>query len=455
MEEKELNIKALAPSFGGMTPEMVCWFGQQLIREFAPSKQYTVSEWIDHVIAGKDTTGRKRKTLNGYRYCAGRVKKLMGHRLLRDISPADISEFFSQIRAEKAEVERKAVVKADVSIPDILREKGISKTRLAQILGISQSTVDRAIIGKNILWVKAEAIAAAVDRSVSDIFDEVVTDRPLSDSTQNSYRRFLSLVFAAGVRELQIPYNPVERVERPLRRRKKKVKVLQPDELQQVLQAADQEPIAKRLLIHIFLITGCRRGEVAGLTWSKVLWSKSAIKIDQEILYTPENGVYCEDSTKNGTDRILKLPAETMALLREYWQWQQEYKLALGSRWIESDYIFTGKYGGAIHPDSISGYINRFQEKYNLPPLHPHLFRHTMASVLIYAGMDMVTVASRMGHASVATTENYYAHLIEQADLESAECIADAVLRGEKISRPGSQPICQPGYGEGRVARNR
>ena len=240
------------------------------------------------------------------------------------------------------------------------------------------------------------------------------------------------MIFGAAVRELQIPYNPVERAEK-FRYRKKNAEILQPEDVQAVWEAAEQEPIFIKALVHVFLITGGRRGEIAGFRWTALNWKSSSIKIDHEILYTPEDGVYFEESTKSDRSRILRLPAETMELLAEYKRWQDQRRSELGERWIESDYIFTGRFGGRIHPDSISGYIERFAERHRLPHLYPHKFRHTMASILIYSGVDTVTVSKRLGHAQVSTTQNTYAHLIQKADMESAECIADAIIRNKKM----------------------
>ena len=66
----------------------------------------------------------------------------------------------------------------------------------------------------------------------------------------------------------------------------------------------------------MLMITGCRRGEIVGLKWDRVNWEDSSIRIDTTLLYTPERGVY-ESTTKTGAERVIKLPAETMALLRE------------------------------------------------------------------------------------------------------------------------------------------
>lgn len=420
------------PAENMTTPEAIMWFGQMLLSSFAPTRQYTVSEWIDHVIDTKAAAGRKRKTISGYRYCADRVKAFMGSMRICDVRPSDISDFFTALRKENVSAPARAVLKKGVDLKQILMAEEISKTRLAAAAHISQSTLDNAMKGSRILWDKAEAISSALRREPADLFLKVEPQKKLSNDTLEDYRRFVSMVFGVAARELQIPYNPVDRAEK-FRCRKKTAQILQPEDVQAVWAAAEQEPIFIRCLVHIFLITGGRRGEIAGFQWSGVNWKDHSIRIDHEILYTPEDGVYYEDGTKNGRERILRLPSETMELLAEYRQWQDQRRTVLGDRWIESDYIFTGRNGGRIHPDSISGYVEHFEERHNLPHLNPHKFRHTMASILIYSGVDTVTVSKRLGHAQVSTTQNTYAHLIQKADMESAECIADAIIRGKKI----------------------
>ena len=61
--------------------------------------------------------------------------------------------------------------------------------------------------------------------------------------------------------------------------------------------------------------------------------------------------------------------------------------------------------------------------------MNPHAFRHTVASVLLGNGTDIVTVSKQLGHANTSTTENFYAHIIEENKAKESECIADVLLR--------------------------
>ena len=82
-----------------------------------------------------------------------------------------------------------------------------------------------------------------------------------------------------------------------------------------------------------------------------------------------------------------------------------------------------------MNPDSITSWLHDFSRRHNLPHINPHAFRHTVASVLLANGTDIVTVSKQLGHASVNTTENFYSHIIEENKAKASECIADVLLR--------------------------
>ena len=82
-----------------------------------------------------------------------------------------------------------------------------------------------------------------------------------------------------------------------------------------------------------------------------------------------------------------------------------------------------------MHPDSVTGWLDKFAKRHNLPHINPHAFRHTMASMLYFNGVDSVSISARLGHAQVSTTANIYAHVMEQADEKNADILADIFLK--------------------------
>lgn len=178
----------------------------------------------------------------------------------------------------------------------------------------------------------------------------------------------------------------------------------------------------------MLLVTGCRRGEIMGLKWDKVDFKTNRVKIDRELIISKSKGVH-ESTTKTNDIRYLTLPTETMVLLRKHKREQLRLQLAYGDRWIDSGYVFTQDNGDHMNPDSVTGRLYGFSRRHGLPHINPHAFRHTVASVLLANGTDIVTVAAQLGHASASTTENFYAHIIEENKAKASECIADVLLR--------------------------
>ncbi len=256
---------------------------------------------------------------------------------------------------------------------------------------------------------------------------DALLNLPFGRNSIQEYHRFISAVLAQAEKEMLVTYNAAQKATPPKLERKE-ADYFQPEEVEQIRDALEGEPVKWRAVTHLLLITGVRRGELCGLRWDRIDWENHQIKIDRTILYSPDRGIY-ESSTKTGNVRFIKLPQETMELLREYRVWYNEQRLLNGDRWTESGYVFVKEAGGPMMPDSVNAWLNKFSKRKGLPPIHPHKFRHTMASLLYFNHADSVSISKRLGHARVSTTTDIYSHLIAQADEAASQCIADAVLR--------------------------
>ncbi len=377
----------------------------------------------------KERTGKKHRTISGYRGLLPRVNAAIGHLALQDIRAHHLNAFYANlgekgIRASAARAIAKDTFRAQ------LKERKLSMAKLSKLAGVAESTVNQAGKGSPVLKEKAERIAQAAGIPFDRLFAVAEDKGPLSTTSILAHHRFIHTVLEQASREMLIMYNPADKATPP-QKEKSEVGTFQTSELIAIRDAAEQEPIKWRMVIHLLMITGCRRGEICGLKWTKVNWEESSIRIDTTLLYTSERGVY-ESSTKTGAARTIKLPQETMQLLRQYRVWQLETRLASGDRWNDTPFVFTGEFGGHMAPDTLSGYLKSFEVKYGLPHIHAHKFRHSMASVLYFSGADPVSISKRLGHAQVSTTQDIYSHLIEQADTQSAERIADAIFRSDR-----------------------
>ena len=249
----------------------------------------------------------------------------------------------------------------------------------------------------------------------------------LSVKTVLGYHRFISMVLETAVKEGIIPYAASARVELP-KAEKKTPNYFQPEELAAIQNALKSEPFKWQVIVHLLMITGCRRGEILGLKWESVDFDKSQIHICNNVLYRPGVGVYCDTPKTDKSDRYISVPAQTVKLLKEYKKWQFQERLRLGEYFNYQGYVFSSDNGAPLHPDSVTTWLDRFSKRHDLPHINPHAFRHTASSLLYFGGLDSV-ISSRLRHAQVSTTTDIYAHVMEEADRRSADVLADMMLK--------------------------
>jgi integrase len=81
-----------------------------------------------------------------------------------------------------------------------------------------------------------------------------------------------------------------------------------------------------------------------------------------------------------------------------------------------------------LSPDNLSRDWCRVRTAKKLPPVPFHALRHTHASLLIRAGVDILTISRRLGHSKASVTLDTYGHLIGGAD-EAAAAAIEGVLK--------------------------
>ena len=271
-------------------------------------------------------------------------------------------------------------------------------------------------------------ISDALGEKLDKLFSVDETGRTLSAKTIREYHRLIHTVLDQAVKEGLVAVNVADRVMLP-KVEQKDVNYFQPEQVVSIREALELEPIKWRTLVHLLLITGARRGEILGLKWDKVDFSSNQVYICNNVLYSVDVGIYEDTPKTERSKRYVSLPAETMQLLRQYRAWQNGERLRLGEYYQDQGFVFAQDTGGPMHPDSVTTWLSRFSKRHGLPHVNAHAFRHTMASILYFNGVDSVSISKRLGHALVSTTANIYAHVMEAADKKNADILADVFLK--------------------------
>ena len=110
-------------------------------------------------------------------------------------------------------------------------------------------------------------------------------------------------------------------------------------------------------------------------------------------------------------------------MLNKYKTWYDAEKERCGDLWNNSNRLFVTWNGNPMHPDTITDWFRSFIEKNNLPKITFHGLRHTNATLLISKNVDVAVVASRLGHAQITTTLNFYVHPVEAHNKEAGQVL--------------------------------
>lgn len=380
--------------------------------------------YCDYVIDLKASRGIKHSTIVRYKELTTRIYPAIGHIKLKDLRADHLNSLYTQLAKPGAgKGSSRAISKIDLTA--LLKEKGITRAQLSKDTGLPLRAVYAAVKGEQVSRDAAEAISAALKVNA---FKMEETARTLSAKTILEHHRLISTVLEQAVKEGLVPFNVAGRATLP-KAEHKEVNYFQPDQIAAIRDALEQEPIKWRTITHLLLITGARRGEVLGLKWDKVDFSKNQIYVCNSVLYSPDVGIYESTPKTERSKRYITLPTETMQLLRQYRAWQSAERLRLGEYYQNQDFVFSQDTGGPMHPDSVTDWLSKFSKRHGLPHINPHAFRHTMASMLYFNGVDSVSISKRLGHAQVSTTANIYAHVMEAADQKNADILADVFLK--------------------------
>ena len=138
--------------------------------------------------------------------------------------------------------------------------------------------------------------------------------------------------------------------------------------------------------------------------------------------------VFSERPKTDRGRRTVDLDPGTVSVLRARKRQQTEHRLAVGAGWQDRHgLVFTEPDGRPLDPESVAQVFNRRVARSGLQRIRFHDLRHTHCAHLIEAGEQLLLITRRLGHASVAFTQDKYGHLFEEAGSQAASAVANMV----------------------------
>jgi integrase len=275
----------------------------------------------------------------------------------------------------------------------------------------------------------------------------------LSIKTIIHHHRLIGVILADAYKKGYVVRNVATLATTP-KLKQKEISFLDETDVERLFAALKGKPMKVRCSILLLLYLGIRKGELCGLSWQDIDFNSGTISIKRTVQYV--TGKKYEYTDKNGIDRkgqliekepktassvrVISVDNGVLNLLNEYRDYWLSQRKLYGDMWIPTDKLFfsenngwcgkrDGYAGGTMHPDTINRYISRLIKEHDLPKFTPHGLRHTNISLMIANQIDIKTVSSRAGHASVVTTLNQYTHQIKSRDVLAAQKLGDVFAK--------------------------
>ncbi len=191
------------------------------------------------------------------------------------------------------------------------------------------------------------------------------------------------------------------------------------------------------LLLWLTMITGSRRGEVSALRWRHVDFDRSILWVHRSNAQT-KAGIK-EKETKTGQRRKVALDPHTLGLLSQHGELWEQRCSDLGCALDPDTFVFSPAPDGSAPyaPRSLTQRYRRMAIKLKLRSTRFHSLRHYSATELVAAGVDLRTVAGRLGHGSGgATTLKVYAAWVDEADRRAATTMANILPKPVAVKPP-------------------
>jgi integrase len=218
--------------------------------------------------------------------------------------------------------------------------------------------------------------------------------RGLSSTTVRLIHGRAKAIFASAMQDGVASANPFATAERP-KAKAPKTQTIHAPELRAFLEAVRGDLYGA--VIRFAVLTGCRRGEIAGLKWGDIDYATRTIRIQQSRTVTRSGGCRVKSpKTKSSTRRI----AIPQVLVDEIRSLPRDGQFVFGDR----------------HPNRLTQGVKERLRQHGLGSFTLHDLRHAHATLLLRAKENPKAVARRLGHADVGTTLRIYGHVMDEDD---------------------------------------
>jgi integrase len=205
-----------------------------------------------------------------------------------------------------------------------------------------------------------------------------------------------------------------------------KPEIIRADQIGDVVAKLRGSDIFPHAMLALF--GGLRAGEVLALKWSSVDFDGKLLVVKESVEEIAGQPLAIKAPKTEAGVRKVSMPDVVVDALRDHRRKQLEARLAMGlGRPANDVLVFPALDGGLTRRTALSIGWAKTVAALGLPRVTYHQLRHSHASMLIAAKLDLATIADRMGHANPSVTLKIYAHMFEKNDAAAADAINAAL----------------------------
>jgi integrase len=194
-------------------------------------------------------------------------------------------------------------------------------------------------------------------------------------------------------------------------------------EAQRLLAAARGHRLWLFILMAITMAP--RRGELTGLRWSDIDLSGGVVHIQRTVGRVRGLGKIAKSPKTKSSFRKVRLPQVVLDGLEEQRKFIDRIRAQAGSTWQENDLVFPNKNGCYLDHWVVLRQFKKVLQEAGLPDMRFHDLRHSAATLLLAAGVNIKVVQEILGHSNINTTLMLYGHVLPDMQKEASDRMDD------------------------------
>lgn len=322
---------------------------------------------------------------------------------------------------------KKITVVAKNGLKEYIKSKGYKLCECADSCAISTTTLALCLEeDKHVCISTAKKLCTFLGVPIENYFTVYEEYRQYSQSANKQLKVMLHGILGQAVREGLISVNYASKdYIKPISGTVGKKEIYETsDEIKTFINCIENErDIRKKVAFSIGINLGLRGAEISGLEWKDIDFENALICINKNTMYVSGFGTITKGTKNKSSTRLISIPPHLLELLKGYKEWWIKEKINHGDLWVNTDKLFVQNNGNDMSNATIANWLKNFQKENNLKLVSLHGLRHSNITLLITSGVDIKTVAGRVGHSDTQTTLNIYSHYTKQSDKRASDTI--------------------------------